>query len=218
MRSPLIAAFLLVAASVVPARAASVTIDSTNCSTPDACYGLAWTLTVLAGDFSYNGVDYDYQAILDVTDDVGGPASVTISAVDFKASNSVVQDGAVLYMAPTTLGAWTTQTNVLNSGGCEGPNAGFVCSQTLTAEVGGNPSTDPDQKWTWAWYFNSDTAIFTDLEGAHIGAKLTTIDPFRPGKLLSEEFHGTTVPEPGTLTLLGAALLGLVTFGRRQNA
>lgn len=206
-------AVLLLAASALPARAATITIDSTNCSSPTACFGLSWMLTINTGTFM-DGTDlYGFEAILNVSDDtlISGVPTKTISAVDFKVSDTV--DTAVLRTAPTSLNDWGTGINVLSSAGCVGPNAGFVCSQSASS-----PALFTGSQLTWSWYFNTSSALFQDLDGAHIGAKLVPLS--QKGQLLSEEFH--TVPEPGTLLLLSGgigmtALRRLRRFGQVIN-
>jgi hypothetical protein len=196
-------ALVLFALSAVPASADSFTIDSTNCS--DNCYGLSWTLTINEGSYSYLGQTYEYQAILTVSDDtnVDGVPNRTISAVDFKVSSSV--SSAVLYQAPTS--GWQTYVNVLNSSGCTGPDAGFVCSQNGTS-----PALFTGSTLTWAWYFNTSDPIFADLIGGHIGAKVTTLS--RPGRLLSETYN--PVPEPTTFAMLGMGGLMLLMARRKR--
>jgi PEP-CTERM motif len=212
----LVATLLFCMAGAIPADAASITIDSANCSTPAACYGLSWTLTIntQAGGYTYNGTNYDYQAFLDVKDDaaVSGTPSVTISAVDFKVNN--VMSAAVLYQVPTStvLGTWTTSIDNLSSGGCQDSSANFVCSQS-TADPANFAASTTNQRW--AWYFDAP-ALFAGLEGAHIGAKMVPIGT--PGKLLSQEFH--KVPEPGSVALfaVGAAVAFSSWRARRRSA
>jgi hypothetical protein len=199
--------FLAVAAIAVSAPAAqadSITIDSTNCNSSSGCYGLAWTLTINAGPFSFDGANYNYQAFLDVTADpnVSVSPSTVISAVDFKVSDST--DSAVLYGAPTNPLDWTTSVNVLTSNGCSNKNnPGFVCSQTASDPASFVASSTAQ---SWSWYFATSDPIFTDLDGAHIGAKLTDLST--PGKLMSATF-AVPVPEPGTLPLLFVGLAGI---------
>jgi hypothetical protein len=201
---------LLCAGFALPARASSVTIDSTNCNSSSGCYGLTWTLSVESGTFDTLLDTYEYKAVLEVTDDslVAGTPSVVISAVDFKVSDSV--SNAELISIPTSSsGGWTTYTNVLNSGGCTGANAGFVCSQSPSDPANFTASTTPQ---TWVWYFNTSDPLFADLYGAHIGAKMTSLST--SGRLLS----ATAVPEPGTLALLGAGLTMAAVRRRRARA
>jgi PEP-CTERM motif len=205
-----VTAFAAMMASA-PARADSITIDSTNCTSTGGCYGLDWTLEVNTGSFSYMGDTYNAQAFLTVTDDplVSGTPSTVISAVDFKASSGV--SSAALYSVPTStlLGTWTTETGGLSSGGCNGTGSGKVCSDSATDPANFIASATPE---TWAWYFNATSPIFTDLIGASIGAKL--VDLSTPGKLLSADY---TVPEPSTLALFAIGLLVVGLYGRRRG-
>ena len=210
VRSIGLAAFVF-AAAAVPARADTITIDSTNCSSTGGCYGLAWTLTINTVSIVYGGVTYGYQALLSVTDDpaVSGTPNIIISAVDFKVSSSV--SGAALYTVPssTSLSTWSTVLNNLNSNGCTTPGGGFVCSDSATDPANFLASATAQ---TWGWYFNTSDPIFSLLNGAHIGAKLTNLS--RPGRLLSATH---TVPEPSSLSLLGAAGVAMVLARYRRR-
>lgn len=202
-RALLILAVLLV--SAMPAHASSVTINNSNCTPAGGCFGLAWTLTVNTGSYTFGGTNYQYQAFFSVQDDtlVAGTPNTTISAVTFKASNSVSK--AVLYSSPasTLLNQWSTFTKNLSSNGCTGGGAGFVCSQSSTSPAKFVASSTPQ---VWAWYFNGGS-LFAGLNGAHIGAKLTTLN--KNGQLLSQTFVAQ-VPEPGTFAVF---LTGLVVAG-----
>jgi len=204
---------LVLAALVLPAGAESVTIDSTNCTSGDGCYGLAWTLSITGG--SFDGGAYAYQALLSVVDDplVSGTPSIVISAVNFKVSSTV--GDAELFSVPTStlLGQWSTSLSNLSSGGCSGGGSGFVCSQASVAPTDPANFVASNVAQTWGWYFNADTPIFTGLDGAHIGAKLTDLS--RPGQLLSAEYH-VAVPEPGTLSMFVLGLAGFFGVRRRR--
>ena len=207
MKRALLAAFLL-AASALPAAASSITIDSSNCNSGSGCYGLSWTLDITAGSFTGLHDTYNYRATLTIADDplIATPSSgQIISAVSFKATTEL--GSFELFNAPST-GPWTTSANNLSSGGCSGSGAGFICSSTLGQEAitGSNPLQ-------FVWYFDSTDPGVGDLgDTMHIGAKMTTIDPYVPGKLLSAS---ATVPEPSSLSLLGLGLLSLAAGVRR---
>jgi hypothetical protein len=213
-KGPLLA-LLMFAATAVPARAASVTIDSTNCNNGGGCYGLAWTLIVNPGTFVGVLGTYGFEALLQVTDDplvsdTGAQDAKVISAVDFKVSSSITN--AELFSFPSSSSGWNTSTQGLASGGCTTPGSGFVCSQSSSGPDLFTASATPQ---TWTWYFNTSDPIFTNLEGAHIGAKLVTLAT--PGQLLSvTATPAVTAPEPGTLFLLGTGL-ATVAFRRRRT-
>jgi hypothetical protein len=202
MKRALFAAAILVL-SALPASAASITIDSQNCS--GDCFGLTWTLTV-----NELGGSWDYEAILTVADDlmVPGTPNRVVSAVDFKVAAHITS--GELYSAPTALGNWSTYVGVLNSGGCMSGSAGFLCSQSSAS-----PALFSGSTLEWKWNFNVDQPLFADLNGAHIGAKLTTLD--KPGKLLSEVYTPVAVPEPGSLSLLGLGLAACLAGRRRAR-
>ena len=199
--------FLLVLFVGTPmAHADSISFDSTNCNSSAGCYGLDWSLTVNSGSFMSMGEQYDYEAILNVTDDplVAGTPTVLISAVDFKASSSVIDD--TLLSFPTSSSGWITSANGLSSSGCNTPGDGFVCSQTSTDPANFTASSSAQ---SWVWLFNTSDAVVAPV---HIGAKLTDLS--NPGKLLSVS---ATVPEPGTLTLLLMGLGGVLVAGASRR-
>lgn len=212
IRNTWLALAVLTASVALPISANAIVIDSTNCNSSGGCFGLSWQLNVNTGSYTYGGTNYGYQATLSVTDDplVSGTPSVVISAVDFKVSSTV--SGAALYTVPTStvLGTWSTSLNGLNSSGCAGAGSGFVCSQSATDPANFTASSTGQ---VWGWYFNTSSSLFTLLDGAHIGAKLTDLS--RPGKLLSATY--VSVPEPASLSLLSLGL-GVLLLGVRRRS
>jgi len=137
------------------------------------------------------------------------PSNDYITAVDlgFTPSSSIA--GLSLTAFPST--GWTATTGSLSSGGTCGVNSGaFVCASAspLTSLLIAQNGT-----YIWTWTYNAiDPSLIAAGGTVHIGAEY--------GPNANGSFNGlivsqtTSVPEPASLTLLGAGLLALAGVSR----
>ena len=151
----------------------------------------------------------NYTATLDIAIAAG---ATVVSGVNDHITSVNVKFSSDLSAQALDLGAssgiggvtWTTFESNINNSDCSGSGSGFVCSQApgagLPIAAGG----------TYKWVWNTTTASGASLtDGIHIG---TNYDPHN-GYIISRETQETTppvsTPEPCTLTLLAASLVGL---------
>jgi len=132
-----------------------------------------------------------------------------ITAVDLGFTPSGNITGLSLTAFPST--GWTATSGSLSSGGACGVNSGaFVCASAspltslLIAQNG---------VYTWTWTFDAiDPSLIAAGGSVHIGAEY--------GPNANGSFNGlivsqtTSIPEPASLTLLGAGLLALAGLAR----
>ena len=207
-------AFFVVALAAVTASAASAGTIGPTCST---CQGSIYTLTNLGlapidldpSDGSFN--TYRIALTIDTSGYTGG--GTDIDQVAIKVASSV--DKAVLESAPGGVSDWTLQAGGLNANGCSGSGSGFECSNWVIgsptgAGVNGPPLT---------WIFDVDVAspLLTSDDAASIKARYVDGSGNKVGALVSEgiTLSPTTVPEPGTLSLLGIGFGAVILRKRR---
>lgn len=113
-----------------------------------------------------------------------------------------------------SLSLWSTvDTGSLSNGGCGGNGGAFVCASSATPTPDGVALITGDT-YSWTWTYNA--IPLADIDAAsdvHVGANY---DP-HTGYIVSETL-GQAMPEPGTLALLAAGLLGLAVWRRRSFA
>jgi hypothetical protein len=194
----------LLALSVSPAKADTIgTLTLSGCGSggsgcPDATYSFDISTT---------------SATLTITINSAPTAGVNdrIAGVDLGFTPSGNISGLSLTGNPG--GTWDTVTaGSLSNSGCGSNSGAFVCaSSSLGAGDGVAISLGGTYSWTWTFNAINANNIFS-VGDVHIGANY---DPHR-GLIVSETGATTKVPEPASILLLGAGLIGLAALALRR--
>ena len=204
---PVLALAVLALCFSAPVKADTIgTLTLSNCGDPNSgCPGATYSFDITSTSAT---LTIKINGGLNSTND-----NLTAVNLGFAPSNNILSQGTFTTSAGST---WTATTGSLSSGGSCGVNSGaFVCASvsplnavTLTS---GNTYI-----FTWYYTLSNPNAIFSvgdDNIGAEYGPNSGNLN----GLIVSETgATSTSVPEPGTLTMLGFGLLAVGGFARRR--
>ena len=222
---------LAIAAALLSSPAFAGTVGP-NCGT---CNGGIYSLT-----YTFAGVDSHGNNLVDVTltidtnhilDPAYNPdatafaagAPIRIDNVAVKVSSSIV--GGVLTQAPGGVNDWIVFSGGINNSGCNTPKNGngFDCADASSLNGAPVVPTSP-LVWVFQLTLPQDTVVALGPDGASIKARYVDKSGNHIGSLVSTDITLTLtppltqVPEPGSMTLLGAGLLAVGGLLRRRGS
>ena len=149
----------------------------------------------------------DVTLTIDATGFSQGSGFLTAVAMQFTGATSVT-----LESAPGGTSAWTAiQPGGLNSGGCNGVGS-FACTQNLTA----NLPIPANGVYTFVFEVTGLTSNSADVKAAYNAAADNSGQNLGLTSMGISLAPPVSTPEPGTLSLLGMGMFGLVAIARRR--
>ena len=195
---------LSLAFGTVPAKAESMSFSLADC-------GSVGTLCP-AATYSFN-IGTTAATLTIHIDGVPVTGSTNIVSVDlgFTPNNNLTLSGPVGFTDNGISGGIydnTFENSINSSGDCTaGGTAAFICASSST----GGASIKQGDTLSWTWnYALLDTSAIDAAGDVHVGANYDPAD----GRIVSTTANA--LPEPNTITLLLAGLLGMGLFARRR--
>jgi len=176
------------------------TLTLTNCGTGPGCPAATYSFDIGANSATLTIAIAPSATITSGVNNVIGGVNL-----GFSGASSLTG----LTFSSTPSGTWNTiVSGSLSNSGCGNNNGSFICASGPGVAI----SAGSTYVFTWDWT-NAINPNSIDPTSVHIGANYNPAN----GLIVScttTECAGTSVPEPGSLTLLGAGLLALAGLAR----